>query len=919
MIVGRARERKLLDRLLRALPTGGGALVMWGEPGVGKTKLLHYVGSAAGNIAGARVLRLRGVESEIELPFAGLADLLLPLAEHITALPAAQRQAIEACLALSVAPVTSPYAACAAALNVLAAASESGPLVILVDDLHWIDPATRQVLLFVARRLESERIVVIITTRAQEGTGTAQLVLPSVEVTDLSPAHCADLLHTRGIEVSPPVLEQLMLRAGGNPLALLEMAVALRAAQARGAEPLGFSLPLGDQLERAWANRLDHIPEDCRQALVLLAACRSSSTSLLAAALAVGGRALSDLDPALRAGLVRADEARVEFRHPLVRTYLLRHAGPASLRAVNRLLAAASTGDQRTWYLAGASADVDETLALALAEIADGCRRRGAYAEAARARRRAADLTPAAAERALRLRDAAIDALLAGLVREADACSESALRLTADPGLRAELTAVRGRVRSISGDPAGAADDLEQAAEALAANDPATASVLLAEAVIAAALDNRNVCAARLALRCQDLVTRSGLDPLADLVTACIAFGFAAGGQHAAAREYLLGHPPPSGAGDRLPLAIRGRTLALVHADQEAARALSTVIVDARRSHAPARFAHCLTARAGVEFRRGRWAVAYADATEGLRWAEEIQQIPTVGDALACLALLDAARGERERAEQRVARLRRLAGRMPLGWLEVRAAGILGFAALCAGEYESAAAHLMHAWSHDVDPDTAADGDRVHEAPYAADLVEALLRSGQAEQAKYVLDWLDAWARRSGLADVAALVARCCGLAADRAEVAEAEFATALAAHARHGVSFERARTLLMLGETRLRFRQPRAARAPLRAALGIFSSLGAAPWAARATAALATVGGRQPRPGWSSVLEDITPQELQVARMVATGMNNLEVSAALYVSRKTVEAHLTRIYRKLGVRSRTELTRLLLTEGVDT
>jgi DNA-binding CsgD family transcriptional regulator len=322
-----------------------------------------------------------------------------------------------------------------------------------------------------------------------------------------------------------------------------------------------------------------------------------------------------------------------------------------------------------------------------------------------------------------------------------------------------------------------------------------------------------------------------------------------------------------------------------------------------------------LAVRSEVSVRTGRWESAYADAMESVRWATELHQPGVLGYALSTAARIEAARGERGLCEERIERCRRGRGPSVAGSLALYEEAVVGLAALAAGEPEEAVEHLSIAWRQAVEqglghPDV---------VPFAGDLIEAHVRSGHPEQGSEVLAWLDDLVRTSGMPGAAAIAERGRALMTEAAAESLALFASALTEHDRWPMPFERARTLLCQGEVQRRARRGVDARASLREAVRIFEGLGARPWADRARAELAASSGRATRVpgGHLGGVEALTPQELQIARAVASGKSNGEAAAALFVSRKTVEAHLTQIYRKLGIGSRTELTRTMVVHGI--
>ena len=339
---------------------------------------------------------------------------------------------------------------------------------------------------------------------------------------------------------------------------------------------------------------------------------------------------------------------------------------------------------------------------------------------------------------------------------------------------------------------------------------------------------------------------------------------------------------------------------------------LGDVVACGRRTGAPAMLSLALGLSSELGWWTGRWAAAYGDATEALQWAEEMNQASLIGYALSQLSRIEAARGDRERCAEHVERASWDVETRGVGCLAVYNAAALGLCALSRGELAAAIDHLERAW----DAGRAGGLDNPNVVPFAGDLAEALARVGSAGRAEQVLVWLQERADATGLVYPQAAAARARGILAQDPDEAAAWFARARAAHQKLPMPFEQARTLLCKGEALRRSRRPAASRRPLQHALSVFSSLGARPWAARARTELAAAGVRaEVQTGMSmSVLDRLSPQELQVARAVGQGLSNIEAAAALFVSRKTVEAHLTRAYRKLGVRSRTELARLLAT-----
>jgi DNA-binding CsgD family transcriptional regulator len=297
-----------------------------------------------------------------------------------------------------------------------------------------------------------------------------------------------------------------------------------------------------------------------------------------------------------------------------------------------------------------------------------------------------------------------------------------------------------------------------------------------------------------------------------------------------------------------------------------------------------------------------------------LQWAEELGQASVSGYSLAMLARIEAARGNRHLCEARIDQSRRSVGPHGIAWMQLPEQAILGFAALTDDELETAVEHLESAWEFAHAHGIGHPGI----SPFVPDLIEVRLLCGHEQRARDLLAWLEERARSTGLSFPAAAAARCRGMLAGDVEQAMAEFGAARREHRQRLMPFELARTLLCEGKVLRRWRRPASARSALRDALGLFERLGARPWADRAAAELAATGIRSVSAKTRRARIDLlTPQELQIARMVAAGLNNAEAAAAMFLSRKTVETHLTRVYRKLEIRSRTDLTRVLVAESV--
>jgi hypothetical protein len=475
---GRAGELAAIDRLLdRALEGYSGAVVVRGEAGIGKSALLEY---AAARASGFTVLRAAGVESEAEFAFATLHQLLRPVQDGIDQLPFPQASGLRAAFGLAPADGDQRFLVAVAALTLLTDAAERQPVLCLVDDAHWADRSSTDVLLFVARRLAAEGVVLIFAAR--DGTpktnddfrspGVAELTLAGLDV------EAAACLTPHA--VAPSVLAELVTRTSGNPLVLREVLPQLDSDQRAGRASLPASLPMGMRMEQAFLSRVRPLPAPTRGLLEVIAADETGDlpTALRVASFLTGSGDAIALGPAEDAGLICIEAGRVEFRHPLLRTAVYRGM-PAERRRTIHLALADVLGDtapdRRSWHLATASNAPDRAVAAALEDSAERARARSGYAAAATALERAADLSPGDAARVRRLAAAADNAWLAGQGQRARALVRRAAPLAREASQRAALDYLDGMFKLRTGVAADAVDILIEAADLAAVHDPSLA------------------------------------------------------------------------------------------------------------------------------------------------------------------------------------------------------------------------------------------------------------------------------------------------------------------------------------------------------------------------------------------------------------------------------------------------------------
>jgi DNA-binding CsgD family transcriptional regulator len=905
VLLGREGERARIGALLGAARSGrSGALLLIGEPGIGKTTLLR---DAATQADGLRVLEARGIESESELAFSGLSALLRPVMGSIETLPPPQAQALSSALALGQAAENAGadrFAVAAATLGVLAAAAEDGPLLAIVDDAHWLDGPSRDALTFAARRLGAEGIVLLLAARTDH---PAFAGLERLELTGLEAAAARELIAESSEVVAPAVAETLLAASGGNPLALLELPGALSAEQRAGREPLEDPLPIGPSLEDAFRQRLDVLSEDGSWSLLVAAAGDSDALDPVATAL---GGDVGGLEQAEAAGLVTLSEGAVRFRHPLVRAVAYHSAQPATRRRAHRALADALAGDdgRRVWHLAAAATGPDEEVAALLEQTAAIAADRSGYAAAATALRRAALLTPAPSERARRLFLAGEHADLAGREDDALAALNDALRW-ADPLLRGRIQHLRGRILAYRS-PREAIDTiLVPEAARIEPLDASLAVLMLTDAALALPDDWD---ARPLLERAQAAAERSKgqLTPQARLILDTLLLTERLDSPAEWQWDALLE------LADDLAYAESLLTVALSASFEgefePAGELFHRVLSTARRSSALGVLASGLAMLVWHDYYTNQWTHAVAHGTEALELIEETGRVRHHASLLFMLGRLDAVSGREEECREHVARAVQVSAELALddlsGW---QAAVALGLLELGLGHPAEAVRHLEHGVCDErgaLLPGVA----RGH-----GDLIEAYIRAGDADRAQAALAEWEPQARSLERGWALAVCARCAGLlAAD--ELFEQHFDEALSRHEDAPVPFDTARTHLAYGERLRRAHRRVEAREHLREALAVFDRLGARPWMERTRTELAATGERlRKRDPYAA--EELTAQELQVALVVAGGATNREAAAQLFVSPKTIEAHLGSIYRKLGVRSRTELAGRFASEGLAT
>jgi DNA-binding CsgD family transcriptional regulator/tetratricopeptide (TPR) repeat protein len=893
-LLGRADDLARLDELAAgARSRRGGAITIVGAPGVGKTALLRAVVPA-----GVRAIDVTAAESEVALPWTGLAALLEPLLGYETALTPTARSALRGAFALERPTVADSARVLHAAVALLGAAGAHEPLLLRVDDVQWLDPSSRQAIAFIARRAAS---IGIATIAVWSQRGEPFEPWPGVPVLTIGELGRTDALAlARRAGVAPVVADALVDAVGGNPLALIEAPAQLSPAERDGRHALPAALPVGARLEMAYARRLDALPSATREALLVAALSADGATGPLSAAL--GG--LDVLAPAEDAGMITVDARGLSFAHPIVRTAVDRAATPSARRAAHRALAAAVSGPQRAWHLSAAAQAPDEALAAELETLGYDAAQRGAPATAATALARAAELSPDRARAIGRTVAAAAMAITSGSPARATALLDPVLADARDPGLRADVQLLRGMAIQQGGSPMAAFALLDAEAKQVVAHDRARAAGLLTQAGVALVAHGSMDRLAALAERALALAP-----PEAELVPAVLhASALATLGEHTHARALLrrrhtaLRALDPTGPGHEI-LAVA----ALVHLWMEdyddAERLLVWLVETCRERGAVVALAFPLAVSASLHLRRGTLGEAARLSDEAVALGEDAVGSFLHSVTLTTAAFVAANLGDAEACVRHAEQARAIALRLDLTSTLACAEQALGFLALGAGDATTAVVHLERAREH-----TQRFGSRDPSFLYThADLAEAYVRVGRPADAAALIDELAAGAAATGGAWATAATARCRLLVEADGRLDE-HIAAALAAHARLAQPFELARTQLCAGEQLRRARRRADARPQLAGAYATFAALGAEQWAARAAHELRAAGAR--RGERSPVDAVLTARERDVCTLVAGGATNREVAAALYMSPRTVEHHLRMAYRKLGVRSRTEMTR---------
>jgi len=903
-LVGRDRELGFLQEFFQQTAVSGGALFLSGDPGVGKTALLNVLAGST-SASGTMVVRVAGAEFEGEISFTGLNQALLPVLGHLDGLDSSHRDALRVSLGLGAGPAPDRLLVSNAALALLRHTAARVPVLLIVDDLPWIDRASAGVLSFVARRLAGSRAGLLAACRTGAESYFDRGGLPEFELKPLDDQAAAQLVRTRFPGLDPRVRSRVLGAAQGNPLALLELPQALSDAQRSATEPLPSVLPLGKRLQELFTSRVLRLPPATR-ALLLAAALEGTGDVRVLEAAGGSDYQLDDLAPAERDHLVRADESSrlITFRHPLVRSAAVGASILSQRRRAHQALAAALTDqpERMAWHLGEACSGPDERVASLLEEAAHRIGQRGDAFGAVARLTRAAELSPEAAGRGRRLAQAAYigaesigemrsTAQLLEAMREAGAQASDPMHYA--PAAAFVMLNGDGHIDTIHRLLVGA---IEGGHHGYDASDATLVNAMWSLGLVSWSGGRAELWEPFLAL-----MNRLSPQPPAllalniDMWADPVRTGMAALPRLEAALRAVQREVDPH--------VIENLTASAIYADRLAEfREPLWRMVQRGRAGGPAR--KQITALVNLcfdDFLRGDWGEAVELATEGLQVSEE-RGGRFFGWYFRYLqALLAAVQGRFDTSRALANQVIGWAGPRGVRTAQVWTLHALVLADLGQGDYESAYQHATA-----MSPAGALAPYAPHCLWVVMDLVEAAVRTHrQAEAERHVQA-----VREAGIAALsprlAILAAGSAAIAADD-EHAPALFEEALRLPTVDQWPFDVARVRLAYGERLRRLRATTESRTHLEAALAAFQKLGATPWASRAEPELRATG-RTRMPSRAPDVGALTPQELQIARLAASGMTNKQIAERLFLSPRTVGGHLYQIFPKLGITTRAAL-----------
>ena len=927
MFIGRDAEAAEISRFLRELSGGPRVLLIEGDAGIGKTTLLREGQNAAVQL-GITVLSAFPVESEVPLEFAGLADLLdrVPAAV-VGELPVPQRHAICHAVLRAEPPQQSadPRTVATAVLTLLRSLAGKHPVVVVIDDLPWLDAPSARALSFALRRLRFEPVGLLAAVRKDWAADPPRLATDSVpadrvarlRLGPLSLGAIRELLATQTtLRPGRSLLLRLHETSGGNPLFALELAARATAGIRPGPRE---TLDVPDSLLRLVSGRVTSLPPGARDVLLVCSLAAEPVLPVVSAAARHPATAYADLQTGIQAGLVVNVRGDIAFVHPLMRSVVVEQARAADRRAAHRRLAAVVRGpEERARHLALGAEGPDEAVADALEAATRTAAHRGACDTAGDLAELAVALTPLAQPESQRRRTVLAAEQRFEASDPARACSLLESIIDAEPPgpARAELRRRLARYRVFRGEPltawtAALARALEEAGD-----DTAVRTVIMMDQTVAASHAGNlpeAIGSARLILESAERAADKQLEAQCCAALAFAMFLLGNGPRHDLISRALAGPEQPA----RLSMELRPN-VAVAHIlhwtdDLDGARILyRQEYAKAMEQGVQTGLPLLLWAQAENEGWAGNWPQAEDLTAEGYSLAEDSGSLGAIAFMSAARGLVHAYRGRIDAGQCDAERAVELARKLEMPLLATMAAQAFGIAALSVGDARGAHERL--------DPFAQmALADGVREPAlcrFLPDEIEALTRLGEFSMAEALLGPFEARSAQLGRRWGIATADRCRGLLlAARGDLSggEAALDDGLTAQQRLAMPFEEARTLLAAGEVHRRQRHKHTALTLLQAALAIFERLDAPLWQRRAIDELGRLGTHVTPPGTGPVL---TAAEQRVADLVAEGHTNPEIAAKLFMGRRTVEAHLSRVYRKLGVRSRTELCRTQISNG---
>jgi DNA-binding CsgD family transcriptional regulator/tetratricopeptide (TPR) repeat protein len=902
VLVGRGPERALLAALVDGARHGtAGSVIVRGEPGVGKSALL---GSVVADNEGTTVLRTQGLEVEAPLAFAALHRLLRPLARLREQLPPPQARALRVAFGEDDGPSVEPFLVGVATLSLLTAAAEESLVLCVVDDAHWLDPASAGALLFCARRLGADRVAMVFAARDDaaaviEAPGLAELVLTGLDAEESRALLAARL----GADPADEVAQRLIAETGGNPLALLELPGELTAAQLEGSAALPTTLHLTARVERALLDRSRRLPAPVQRLLLLAAADDTGQPDVLRRAGAHWGLDDDVVERAIDSGLLVDAGGSVSLQHPLVRSAIYQAATAADRRGAHRALAGALAGsgheDREVWHRACAAEGPDADLVDALERVGERSQRRGGHVAALAAYERAAELSTDAARRAHLGFAAARSAWACGQAARAQSLLGTAREGTEDALLLCDVARLRGHIEVNIGSAPEAHRMFVDAAHAVLPADPVRALDL----GVAAAVMRTFGADSGTPMHTDELLTATTADRsprtrcLRQMLVAMTLVANADWGAAADALDVAL--EIGAAVDDRDVLWNLGNAALQLGDDDRQQQFYSFALARAREVGAATAVTYCLQRLCFGHWTRGDHVALRVSAEEAVALGTSIGQPAVTALPIAWLVLL-AAQQDRDDYDDLLPRLEELVAAHPLGIMADPVHDLTRWAMGIRAASTGDASGAFHQLGRMRMP--------VLERLSATERIEAAVRAGEAATARAWAEDLAAFAEATRRPWALSAVAFGKALTAD--VDAELLFERALSDAATGGRPLDVGRVELAYGEWLRRSQRRVDARIHLRRALQTFDDVRAQWLASRADSEL-RASGETARKRDPSTLLQLTPTELKIAQLVSSGMSNKDVAAQCWISPRTVAFHLRNVFAKAGVTSRGELARL--------